>query len=341
MKFGDIELKYGLFLAPMAGFTDRAMRLVCHNMGSEYSVTEMVSAKAVVYGDKKTHALAKITADEGPAGVQIFGSEPSIMAKAAELLQKGEDGGVRPQSIDINMGCPVHKIYSNGEGSALMKNPDLIYDIVTAVSQNIDIPCTVKIRAGVDRESVNAVECALAVEAAGASLVAVHGRTKTEMYSGNADYEIVKNVKKCLKIPVIANGDIVDAESAVRVLSVTGADGIMIGRGAIGNPFVFSEIIAQLKGEKYEAPTLYERIATALFQLRAAIAEKGEGVAVREARKQIAMYLRSFRGAAALRSEINRAGSYAEIEEAFCKIREENNNEQNEGSSGFKIAKTP
>ena len=327
MKFGNVELKYGLFLAPMAGFTDRAMRLVCHAEGAEYSVTEMVSAKAVVFGDQKTHALAKIMDDEGKVGVQIFGSEPDVMARAAEVLQRGETGGALPGSIDINMGCPVHKIFSNGEGSALMKNPDLIYKIVGAVSQNIDIPCTVKIRAGVDRDTVNAVECALAAEAGGASLVTVHGRTKTEMYSGKADYEIIKNVKKSLKIPVIANGDITDAESAVRVLSQTGADGIMIGRGAIGNPFVFSEIISVLRGESYEAPTLDKRIDTALIQLKAAIAEKGEQVAVREARKQIAMYIRSFRGAAMLRAEINRSETYFEVERAFSKIREGNSYE--------------
>ncbi len=322
MKFGNIEIKHGLFLAPMAGFTDRAMRLVCHNMGAEYSVTEMVSAKAVVYGDKKTHALARILADEGPVGVQIFGSEPEIMARAAKILAEGEDGGVKPRSIDINMGCPVHKIYSNGEGSALMKNPDLIYDIVRGVSQNIDIPCTVKMRIGIDDTLKNATECALAAEAAGASLVAVHGRTKAQMYSGRVDCEAIRNVKKSLKIPVIANGDIVDAKSALDVLSRTSADGIMIGRGAVGNPFVFAEIVAALSGQDYALPTLDRRIDVALFQLKTAVLEKGETVAVREARKQIATYLSSFRGAARLRTMINRAETYSEIEEIFGSIRE-------------------
>lgn len=317
MKIGNTELKYGLMLAPMAGFTDRAMRLVCHKYGAEYCVSEMVSAKAVCYGDKKTHALARIMADEGPCAVQIFGSEPDIMARAAELLAIGEEGGVAPVAVDINMGCPVHKVYSNGEGSALMKSPELIFRIVRAVSCAIDVPCTVKMRAGVDSDSKNAVECALAAEEGGAALVAVHGRTRVEMYSGRADMEIIKNVKLSLHIPVIANGDIVSGEDAMRVLMETGADGIMVGRGAIGNPFVFSDITARLSGGGYSEPTLEERINTALLQLHTAVLEKGEAVAVREARKQIALYLRSFRGAAAIRAEINRAESFREVELAL------------------------
>lgn len=319
MKIGNTDIKHGLMLAPMAGFTDRAMRLVSHKYGAEYSVTEMVSAKATVYGDKKTHLLARILPDEGPCAVQIFGSEPEIMARAAEILEKGEDGGTSPVAIDINMGCPVPKVFTNGEGSALMRDPELIYRIVRAVSQSTPIPTTVKMRAGIDGASRNAVECALAAEEGGATLVAVHGRTRVEMYSGKADMEIIKNVKKSLHIPVIANGDIASAEDAVRVLSETGADGIMIGRGAIGNPFLFSEIRARLSGENYIPPSLPERIDTALFQLSAAIEEKGEGVAVREARKQIALYLRSFRGAAQLRADINRAETYEEVKAALQK----------------------
>ena len=317
MKIGNTELKYGLMLAPMAGFTDRAMRLVCHKYGAEYCISEMVSAKAVCYGDKKTHALARIMADEGPCAVQIFGSEPDIMARAAESLALGEEGGVAPIAIDINMGCPVHKVYSNGEGSALMKKPELVFRIVRAVSSAIDIPCTVKMRAGVDSDSRNAVECALAAEEGGAALIAVHGRTRVEMYSGRADMEIVKNVKSSLHIPVIANGDITSGEDALRVLMETGVDGIMVGRGAIGNPFVFSDIKARLSGAEYSEPTLEERIDTALLQLHTAVLEKGEPVAVREARKQIALYLRSFRGAAAIRAEINRAESFREVELAL------------------------
>ena len=322
MKIGNTELKYGVMLAPMAGFTDRAMRFVCNKYGAEYSVTEMVSAKAVCYKDKKTHALAKITSDEGRCAVQIFGSEPDIMARAAEVLSRGEDGGTPPVAIDINMGCPVHKVFSNGEGSALMKNPDLIYKIVGAVSSAIDIPCTVKLRAGIDENSKNAVECALAAEAAGASLITIHGRTRVQMYSGKADMEIVKNVKKSVQVPVIANGDISSGDDAMRVLGETGADGVMVGRAAIGNPFVFSDIIAALSGGKYQEPTQEERIKTALLQLSLAIAEKGEDVAVREARKQIALYLRSFRGAAQIRAEINTAKTYSEVEHALMRAVE-------------------
>lgn len=318
MRIGNAELKYGLMLAPMAGYTDRAMRLVCHKYGAEYSVTEMVSAKAVCFSDVKTHALAKIMSDEGPCAVQIFGSEPDIMAKAAEILSKGERGSATPLAIDINMGCPVHKVFANGEGSALMKNPELIYKIVSAVSRAIDIPCTVKLRAGIDDSSKNAVECALAAEAAGASLVAVHGRTRVEMYSGVADMEIIKNVKKNLHIPVIANGDISCGADALRVLSETAADGIMVGRAAIGNPFVFSDILASLSGADFSLPTVEERIECALFQLSVAIEEKGEALAVREARKQVALYLRSFRGAAQIRAQINRAETYRDVESALA-----------------------
>ena len=308
--------EHGICLAPMAGYTDRAMRLLCHKMGAEYSVTEMVSAKAVVYNDKKTFALAKIEADEGPVAIQIFGSEPEIMAEAAATLSK-PIGSASPIAIDINMGCPVHKIYSNGEGSALMRNPDLIYRITKAVSSAIKIPTAVKIRSGINQNSINAVECALAAEEGGASLICVHGRTREQMYGGLADREIIKNVKSALHIPLIANGDILSGEDAVAMLKETGADGIAIGRGAVGNPFIFSEIQAALRGESYTEPSIEEKIYAALFQLKEAIADKGERIAIPEARKQIALYLKSFRGAAQIRGQINRATTYEEVEKAL------------------------
>ena len=305
-----------MFLAPMAGFSDRAMRRVCAEMGAEYSVTEMISAKAVTFGDKKTYSLANIKPDEGRVALQIFGSEPDIMARAAEILSTRDfgEGYVSPCAIDINMGCPVHKIFSNGEGSALMRDPDLIYRITKAVRENTDLPVTVKHRAGVDEKSLNAVECAMAAESGGASLITVHGRTRVQMYSGTVDREIIKNVKQSVHIPVIANGDILSGEDALTMLSYTGADGIAIGRGAVGNPFIFREIIAALEDKTFTPVTLEEKVDVALWQLRLAIEDKGERVAVPEARKQIASYLHSFRGAAAIRAKINQATEYTVIE---------------------------
>ena len=316
IKLGAVNMKYGLCLAPMAGYSDRAMRYVCHKYGAEHSVTEMVSAKAVVYDDKKTFSLARILPDEGPVSLQIFGSEPEIMAEAAHILSNPKEG-VKPVAIDINMGCPVNKIFSNGEGSALMKNPELIRRITKSVSEAIDIPTTVKIRAGINRDSINAVECALAAEEGGASLICIHGRTREQMYGGLADREIIRNVKSSLQIPLIANGDIVDGESALAMLRDTGADGIAIGRGAVGNPFIFEEIISAIEGREFVPPTIEERVDTALLQLRLAVEEKGERVAIPEARKQIALYLRGFHGAARIRAEINRALTYKEVEVAL------------------------
>jgi nifR3 family TIM-barrel protein len=311
-------------LAPMAGFTDSAMRIISNRYGADYSVTEMVSARAVYYNDRKTYALAKIREGEGNVGIQIFGSEPDIMAFAAERLSNPE-GSLPPKVIDINMGCPVNKIFSNGEGSALMRSPELIYKIVKATSGATALPVTVKLRAGISEGAKNAVECAKAAEEGGASLVAVHGRTRAQMYSGEADREIIKDVKLALKIPVLANGDISSGTDALSMLRKTGADGIMIGRAVIGNPFIFSEIKAALRGEVYTPPTLSERVETALAQLSLSIEDKGESIAVREARKQIAMYLRSFRGASAARAEINRANTYSDVERALMSVCRENN----------------
>ncbi len=316
IALGELNMKHGLCLAPMAGYTDRAMRLVCRKYGAEHSVTEMVSAKAVVYGDRKTFSLAKILPDEGPVSVQIFGSEPEIMAEAAHILVNNLES-MPPVAIDINMGCPVNKIFGNGEGSALMKSPELIEKIVRSVSGAVNIPATVKLRAGISKSSINAVECALAAEEGGASLICIHGRTREQMYGGLADREIIKNVKSALHIPLIANGDVVDGESALAMLRDTGADGIAVGRGAVGNPFIFDEIICALEGREFIPPSLDERIDTALLQLRCAIEDKGERVAIPEARKHIALYLRSFHGAARIRAEINRSLTYAEVEEAL------------------------
>jgi tRNA-dihydrouridine synthase B len=329
MKIGNVELTHGLFLAPMAGFSDRAMRRVCYELGAEYSVSEMISAKAVTFGDKKTFSLAAIRPDEGPVALQIFGSEPEIMGRAAQILTEKTwpAGYASAAAIDINMGCPVHKIFSNGEGSALMKNPELIYRIVRAVKENTDLPVTVKHRTGIDKDSVNAVECALAAEAGGAALITVHGRTKAQMYSGEVDRETIKKVKQSVHIPVIANGDILSAADAISMLEYTGADGIAVGRGAVGNPFIFSEIASVLSGTAFTSPTLERKVEIALWQLRLAIEDKGEERAVPEARKQIASYLHSFRGAASMRAKINQALTYREIEDIFNSALSEEKND--------------
>ncbi len=322
MRIGNTELEYGLCLAPMAGYTDRAMRIVAHKFGAEYSVSEMISAKAVVFGDKKTHKLAEISADEGKVALQIFGSEPDVMAEAAAMLEGGERGFCKPVAIDINMGCPVHKIFSSGDGSALMRSPDLIYRIVEATSGATKLPVTVKLRLGIDERSINVSECAIAAESGGAAAVCIHGRTRTQMYSGEASYEKIAEVVGAVKIPVIANGDITNAEKALRVLKSTGAAAIAIGRGAVGNPFLFSEIRAAFSGGVYTPPTLIERVDTALMQLKLAVTFNGEEIAVREARKQIALYLSGFRGAAAVRAKINTATTYAEAEAALRSLFE-------------------
>ena len=323
MLIGNTELELGLCLAPMAGYSDRAMRTVCRRFGSEYAVSEMISAKAVVFRDKKTHKLAEISEDEGAVALQIFGSEPSVMAEAAHLIEAGEPGFSAPAAIDINMGCPVKKIFSNGEGSALMRSPELIEKIVGAVKSSVKIPITVKLRLGVDKNHINVIECALAAEAAGASAVCVHGRTREDMYSGVCDYEKIADVVDSLKIPVIANGDITDAATAVRVMSITGARAIAIGRGAVGNPFIFSEIRAKMRGEEYTPPSLSVRVDAALSQLSEAVLNSGEEIAVREARKQIALYLSGFRGAAAVRARINTATTFEDCRAALMSALEQ------------------
>ena len=319
IRLGKLTLSGGIMLAPMAGYSDRAMRKVCHDCGAELSFTEMVSARAVTFEDKKTSLIAGIRPDEGSVALQIFGNDPDIMARAVSSLQwgRGEPGYSPPVAIDINMGCPVNKIYGNGEGSALMKSPELIEKIVRSVVGSTDLPVTVKMRRGVDRDSENAVECALAAESGGASMVTVHGRFKSQLYGGTSDLDIIKRVKSALLVPVVANGDIVDAKTALEAFSYTGCDGVMIGRGAVGNPFIFEEISAAMKGEAYTPPTIEERIRVSLLQLSLAVEDKGERVAVTEARKQIALYFKGRRGSAELRARINTALTYREVERAI------------------------
>lgn len=321
MKIGNIHIPHGLMLAPMAGYTDRAMRMITKKFGAEYSVTEMVSAKATTFGDKKTFDLARILPDEGSVAVQIFGSEPEIMAAAAARLSNPTDG-VRPVAIDVNMGCPVNKIFSNGEGSALMSSPELIERIVSAIKTATDLPVTVKLRLGISRDRINATECADAAIRGGAAAICMHGRTRADMYGGRADREALARVRESVTtVPFIANGDITSADEALDMLNITKADGLAIGRGAVGNPFIFAEIIAAMDKKRYTPPTLDEKIEAALTQLRLAVKEKGEARAIPEARKQIALYLRGFRGAAMTRADINRAITFAEVESALMRVK--------------------
>ncbi len=300
-----------LVLAPMAGITDHTFRLLCHEQGADYTVSEMISAKALCYRDLKTATLAQIREGEGPTALQIFGSEPSIMAEAAAMLESGSYTGciseVRPVAIDINMGCPMRKITGNGEGSALMKKPELICDIVRAVSGAIRLPTTVKLRTGWDSEHINAVECALAAVEGGAKAIALHGRTREQLYRPPVDYATIAEVMRAVKVPVVANGGIASGEDAKRILEETGCDGLMIGQAAEGNPWIFAELAAAIKGEPYIPPTVDERLAMGERHVRMLVADKGEFIGVREARRPLAHYSHGMRGAAAFRTAVNAA----------------------------------
>lgn len=316
MKIGNVELKNNIVLAPMAGVSDLPFRLLCHREGAGLVCMEMISAKAIYYGNKNTERLLEIHPEEGPVSLQLFGSDPKIMAEMAKRIEE------RPFSIlDINMGCPVPKVVNNHEGSALMKNPELVYEIVSAITEAISKPVTVKIRKGFDDKHVNAVEVALAAQKAGAAAVAVHGRTREQYYSGCADWDIIKAVKEALTIPVIGNGDVVDGASAKALLDHTGCDGVMIGRAAEGNPFVFREVTAFLEGREYVAPTAEERRDTIREHAEMMLKYKGEYVGIREMRKHLSWYLKGFEGAAALRKEINEMTDMNQLLAVVEKIR--------------------
>ncbi len=325
---GGVMLRHGLMLAPLAGVSDHPFRRICRAQGAEFTVSEMVSAKSLCYEKKSRRAsvgensksapLAKVWADDVPMAVQLFGSEPEFMAEAAAMVAEGSYAGctseVRPAAIDINMGCPVHKIVSNGEGSALLRDIPLAGRIVRAVCAAVDLPVTVKIRIGYDAEHICAVEMAKELEASGASAICVHGRTREQMYRPGVDLEAIAAVKAAVSVPVIGNGDIMSAADALTMKEKTCCDGLMIARGAMGNPWLFAEIAAAMEEREFVPPTLQERIETALSQMVRMIEEKGERVGFAESKKQMAWYIHGVTGAAEARGRLMTATSPSEVE---------------------------
>ena len=310
LKIGNVELDNPYVLAPMAGVTDLPFRLLCREQGAGLLCMEMVSAKAIQYNNKNTKALLEIHPEERPVSLQLFGSEPDVISEIAKQIEE------LPFAIlDINMGCPVPKIVRNGEGSALMKNPKLVHEIVSKTAKAIQKPVTVKIRKGFDDTCINAVEIAKIIEDAGAAAVAVHGRTREQYYSGKADWDIIRQVKEAVSIPVIGNGDVVSGESALAMMRETGCDGVMIGRGSQGNPWIFSELLEYEKtGVMPERPDREEIKNMILRHARLQLEYKGEYLGIREMRKHVAWYTTGMPNSAKLRNEINAVESYEQLE---------------------------
>lgn len=316
MKIGKEIIPGNVFLAPMAGITDLAFRLMCKKHGADMVYTEMINAKAVCYEDKNTFEMLSVKHEEMPVAVQIFGNEPEYMARAAKILT---DLGIF-KLIDINMGCPAPKVIKNGDGSALMKNIKLASSVMESVKNATDLPVTVKFRKGWDDESVNAPEFALAMQASGADAITVHGRTRQQYYSGKADWEIIRQIKQMVDIPVIANGDIFSKEDAKAILEHTKADGIMVARGAQGNPFIFYQISAFLQDDKAEIkhPDAKERILAAMEHYNLTLAFKDEHKAVREMRKHLVWYLKGMKNCAKIKEEINKLEKPDMIFDRLC-----------------------
>ena len=310
MKIGNVDIKTNVFLAPMAGVTDKPFRLICKEMGCGLVYSEMVSAKGILYDSKNTKKLLESDEAERPVAVQLFGSDPEIMANMAKRI---EDLPV--DIIDVNMGCPAPKIVKNGEGSALMKTPELVGEIVNALVHAQKKPVTIKFRKGFDDANVNAVEIAKIAEKNGAAAVAVHGRTREQYYSGKADWDIIKEVKKAVNIPVIGNGDVDSPEKAKSLFDYTSCDAIMVGRGAQGNPWIFKRINAYIEtGEILPLPTMEERAEVAVRHLKMLVDYKGEFIGVREMRRHLSDYTKGIMGASAMRGRINTAESIEEME---------------------------
>ena len=311
LRIGNTVLENNVILAPMAGVTDLPFRVLCREQGAGCVVTEMVSAKAILYNNKNTRELLQIDPAERPAAVQLFGSEPDIMAEIAARLEEGPY-----DYIDVNMGCPVPKIVNNGEGSALMKNPERAKEVMTAMVKAVKKPVTVKFRKGFDDTCINAVEIAKIAESAGVAAVAVHGRTREQYYSGKADWNIIREVKKAVKIPVIGNGDVFTPQDAKRLVEETGCDGIMVARGAKGNPWIFKQITHYLEtGELLPRPSVEELKAMILRHGQMMMEFKGELAGMREMRKHVAWYTAGYPNSAALRNEINSVATLEELTE--------------------------
>ncbi len=317
LKIGDVILNNPFFLAPLAGITDSSFRRICKEQGAGLVYSEMVSGKGLYYKDKNTERLLDILKEEKPVAFQIFGSEPEVIGFTAKTLSNREN-----VLLDINMGCPVPKVVKNGEGSALLKNPDLIYDLIKAAVENSNKPVTAKIRIGWDENNINAIEVAKAIEAGGASAVAVHGRTREQYYSGKANWDMIRQVKENVHIPVIGNGDINCGQDAIKLMEVTGCDFVMIARGAMGNPWIFRDALALWSGlEKPEEPTLEEKISIILKHLDHVIELKGEYIAVREMRKHVAWYLKGIRGSADVRRAINTVQDTTSMKELLQEVQ--------------------
>lgn len=320
MKIGNVEIGSKALLAPLAGITDRAFREVCRSFGAGYAETEMVSAKALSFGDKKSFELMQLSENEHPCGIQLFGTEPDVIASSAKLaLEAGAD------IIDINMGCPAPKIAGNGAGSALMKNPALCGEIVAAVKSSVSLPLTVKIRKGFDSDSVNAVEVAKICEHNGADAIIIHGRTRQQYYSGQCDLDIIKAVKSSVNVPVIGNGDVRDIQSAKKMLDYTGCDAVMVARAALGNPWIFRILNEYFeKGNIIRPPEPEERMAVMRSHIELVCKYKGEHMGMLQSRKQIAWYLKGFRGAAAFRNEAGRVETLGDMYGLISRVLAEN-----------------
>lgn len=310
MKIGNVELDNPVFLAPMAGVTDLPFRLLCKEMGCGLVYSEMVSAKGILYDNKNTTELLQVAAEERPAAIQLFGSDPEILGAMGKKIES-----YPIDIIDVNMGCPAPKIVKNGEGSALTRTPELVGKIVKALVESQSKPVTIKFRKGFDDAHVNAVEIAQIAEENGAAAVAVHGRTREQYYSGKADWEIIRHVKQAVHIPVIGNGDVFTPQDAKELMEFTGCDAIMIGRGAQGNPWIFKRTIHYLQtGELLPEPTAEERVEKALRHAQMLMEYKGEYIGIREMRKHMAWYMKGLPGAAELRGKLNVTENMADME---------------------------